>query len=59
MNEFNIPYEAHIFYDGFHGLSTNDTLTNYKFSVQDGYQPINVDKWFELMISWLNRMINY
>ena len=59
INKFNIPYEAHIFFDGFHGLSTNDTLTNYKFSVQDGYQPINVDKWFELMISWLNRMINY
>lgn len=59
MNEFNIPYESHIFFDGFHGLSTNDTLTNYKFSVQDGYQPINVDKWFELMINWLNKILNY
>ncbi|MCL4581095.1 acetyl esterase [Fusobacterium nucleatum YWH7199] len=59
MSELNVPYEAHIFFDGFHGLSTNDTLTNYKFSVQDGYQPINVDKWFKLMINWLNRILNY
>ena len=59
MNELDVPYEAHIFFDGFHGLSTNDILTNYKFSVQDGYQPINVDKWFELMINWLNRILNY
>ena len=52
MSELNVPYEAHIFFDGFHGLSTNATLTNYKFSIQDGYQPINVDKWFGLMINW-------
>ena len=59
MNEYGIPFEAHIFFDGFHGLSTNDALTNYKFSIQDGYQPINVDKWFKLMINWLNRILNY
>ena len=59
MNEFNIPYEAHIFFDGFHGLSLNNSLSNYKYAVQDGYNPINVDKWFELMINWLNRIINY
>ena len=59
MNEFNILYEAHIFFDGFHGLSLNNSLSNYKYAVQDGYNPINVDKWFELMINWLNRIINY
>lgn len=59
MTELNIEYEAHIFYDGFHGLSTNDILTNYKFSIQDGYRPVNVEKWFDLMINWLNRVIEY
>lgn len=59
MNEYSIPYEAHIFFDGFHGLSLNDKLSNYKYAIQDGYNPINVDRWFELMINWLNRVINY
>lgn len=59
MNEYNILFEAHIFFDGFHGLSLNDNLSNYKYAIQDGYNPINVDKWFELMINWLSRIINY
>lgn len=59
MNEYSIPFEAHIFFDGFHGLSLNDNLSNYKYAIQDGYNPVNVDKWFELMINWLSRIIDY
>lgn len=56
MNESEVPYEAHIFYEGYHGLSTNDVLSNYHGALQGGYTPFNVSEWTALSRNWINHL---
>lgn len=59
MIEKGIPVEYHIFYEGYHGLSTNDVLSNYKGSIQGGVIPFNVSKWMEMSVEWINHLCDF
>ncbi len=49
LGKFNIPFEAHIFEKGYHGLSlANRTVA----STDEGINP-NVARWLELAVQWL------
>ncbi len=59
MIENNIPVEYHIFYEGYHGLSTNDVLSNYQGALQNGVTPFNVSKWLEMSVAWINSLCDF
>ena len=59
MIEKGVPVEYHIFYEGYHGLSTNDVLSNYKGSIQGGVIPFNVSKWMEMSVEWINHLCDF
>lgn len=49
----------HIFYDGFHGLSTNDVLSNYQGVKQGGYIPFNVQYWIPMAVNWIDHLFDF
>lgn len=59
MEENEVPFECHIFGEGFHGLSTNDVLSNYKGAVQNGVVVPNVDRWIEMAAAWINYIFGF
>ena len=59
MLEKGVPVEFHMFYEGYHGLSTNDVLSNYKGAIQNGVIPFNVSKWMSMSVEWINHLFNF
>ena len=59
MIEKGVPVEYHMFYEGYHGLSTNDVLSNYKGALQNGIIPFNVSKWMEMSVEWINNLCKF
>ena len=54
MHLSGVDYEAHIFGKGYHGLSTNDVLSNYQGAIMNGDIVPNVEKWVDMSSEWLN-----
>ena len=59
MYENNVRFEAHIFGEGYHGLSTNDVLSNYKGAIQNGIEVPNVGLWVKMAINWSNCLFDF
>lgn len=59
MQDEGVDFECHIFCWGYHGLSSNDVLSNYKGAIQNGEVVPNVDKWIELASNWINYLFNF
>ncbi len=59
LEELGAQYELHVYYDGFHGLSTCDVLSNYRGAIQGGYTPVNVRGWIDLAINWSNTLFGF
>lgn len=58
LAQFGIPYELHMFNIGDHGLSTCNGLSLYgKIGLRD--YPVNVDKWVEMSINWVNSLFDF
>jgi acetyl esterase/lipase len=54
LDQASIPYEAHIFYSGQHGLSLAKSHTSSGYV---GNVNLNVAKWFDLSIEWLKQVL--
>lgn len=54
LDQASIPYEAHIFYTGQHGLSLGKGHTSSGFV---GNVNLNVAKWFDMSIEWLKQVL--
>ena len=55
-DEFNIPYELHVFEDGRHGMSVANDLTSYKDEDLGAHS--NVPHWVDLSVNYLKRNVN-
>lgn len=59
MHLNGVDYEAHIFGKGYHGLSTNDVLSNYQGNIMNGDIVPNVEKWVDMSSEWINYKFNF
>ena len=59
MEKNNVKFECHIFGAGYHGLSTNDVLSNYRGAIQNGEMVPNVKEWINLASEWINYLFHY
>lgn len=55
LNKKNIPFEAHIFQKGAHGLSLSKPLSS---SGLKDFVDIDFSQWFELSVSWLKKQFD-
>lgn len=55
----NVKFESHIFGEGYHGLSTNDVLSNYKGAIQNGIIVPNVELWINMCSKWINNLFDF
>ena len=59
MYSHNVRFECHIFGEGYHGLSTNDVLSNYQGNIQGGVVVPNVSRWVDMCTKWLNNCFRF
>jgi acetyl esterase/lipase len=54
LDQVRIPFEAHIFYSGQHGISLAKSHTSSGFI---GNVNLNIAKWFDMSIEWLKQVL--
>ncbi len=59
MIQNNVSFEGHVFGKGYHGLSTNDVLSNYQGAIQNGVIVPNVSRWIDMCSDWINDLFSF